>query len=357
MSDRIMLGAVAIVIGVVAAVALLIPFIAISYRRRGHISAMWLLGWIALAVYAMSLWTYTLMPLPQDGYRCVGIQLTPFASVADARAFPHSTPGQILRNPSVQQVAFNIMLFMPLGFLLRTMFRRGLVVAALAGAGISLFIEATQRTGVWGLFPCAYRLFDVDDLMANTLGAIAGSVVAVLFVRRRGSSIDPSQPRAVTAGRRLLGMLCDVLFLALLGGMLAIGWRAWQMYVEHIPFELLDQDVQSLFAVWVPLAVQLVWILASGQSIGESATLLRGHPTRMPAVLARPLRFVAGIGGYGILAALSFPFSGLLLAVLVLLSLVTVWTSRNHRGFAAMVAGMELEDARVRHGVRAAART
>lgn len=39
---------------------------------------------------------------------------------------------------------------------------------------------------------------------------------------------------------------------------------------------------------------------------------------------------------------------GLLLTALVIVSLVMVWNSRNHRGFAAMVAGMELEDARIR---------
>ncbi|EMQ98566.1 VanZ family protein [Paeniglutamicibacter gangotriensis Lz1y] len=336
------------VIGVLAAVALLIPFIAISYRRRGHISALWLLGWIALAIYAMSLWTYTLMPLPQEGYRCVGMQLTPFASVNDARGFPHATVGQILRNPSVQQVAFNLILFMPLGFLLRAMFRREIVAATLTGAAISLFIEVTQKTGVWGLFPCAYRLFDVDDLMVNTLGALIGSIVALVFVRPRTSRIDPAQPRAVTAGRRLLGMLCDMLFLALLGSLLAMGWAAWQRYILHVPFEELDQNIQTMLALWVPLAVQLIWIMASGQTVGESATLLRGRPTRIPAVLARPLRFVAGIGGYGILTGLDFPFSGLLLTGLVIVILVMVWSSRNHRGFAAMVAGMELEDARIR---------
>ena len=196
------------------------------------------------------------------------------------------------------------------------MFRRGLVAATLAGAAMSLFIEAAQRTGVRGLLPCAYRLFDVDDLMANGLGAVAGSIVALVFVRRRPSAIDPSRPRALTAGRRLLGMLCDVLFLALLGAMSAIGWRAWQMHAQHIPCEQLDQGIQVLLGVWVPLSVQVVWILASGQTIGESVTLLRGRPVRISSVLARPLRFIAGIGGYGSLARLSFPFSGLLLAVL-----------------------------------------
>lgn len=325
-----------------------IPFIAVSYRRRGSVSALWLLGWVALLSYVMALWSYTLLPLPAEGYRCVGSALTPFASLHDILKYPHASAGQLLRNPALQQVAFNIMLFMPFGFLLRTMFRRGIVLATLGGFGVSLFIELTQRTGIWGIFPCPYRLFDVDDLMANTLGALLGSVLAWAFIPRRSAHRDPRLPRPVTAWRRLLAMACDVLFLALLGGMLAIGWRAWEIYGRGIAYDQVDTAIQTLLLVWVPLAVQGVWVLASGQTIGESATLLRGRSTGLPAPLARPLRFLAGIGGYGVLAAASFPLSGLLLFALVATSLVMVFTSRGHRGFAAMVAGMELEDARTR---------
>lgn len=104
----------------------------------------------------------------------------------------------------------------------------------------------------------------------------------------------------------------------------------------------------GLLLVWVPLVVQCVWVMASGQTIGESATLLRGRSVRIPVTLSRPLRFLAGIGGYGMLAAASFPLSGLLLLVRVVASLVMVFVSRGHRGFAAMGAGMEVDDARVR---------
>lgn len=64
------------------------------------------------------------------------------------------------------------------------------MVATLAGLATSLAIELTQLIGVWGLFPCAHRLFDVDDLLLNTAGATLGSlvalpVVAMLRERRR----------------------------------------------------------------------------------------------------------------------------------------------------------------------------
>jgi glycopeptide antibiotics resistance protein len=46
--------------------------------------------------------------------------------------------------------------------------------AVLMGFGLSLSIELTQLTGVWGLYACAYRKFDADDLILNTLGAAIG---------------------------------------------------------------------------------------------------------------------------------------------------------------------------------------
>lgn len=44
----------------------------------------------------------------------------------------------------------------------------------LAGAAVSLLTETAQLTGIFGLYPCSYRLFDVDDLLLNTGGAGLG---------------------------------------------------------------------------------------------------------------------------------------------------------------------------------------
>lgn len=47
-------------------------------------------------------------------------------------------------------------------------------IASLFGLGLSLGIEMTQLTGIWGLYPCAYRQFNVDDLLMNGLGVSFG---------------------------------------------------------------------------------------------------------------------------------------------------------------------------------------
>ena len=43
---------------------------------------------------------------------------------------------------------------------------------------LSLTIELAQLTGLFFIYPGSYRLFDVDDLMLNTLGGFTGTVLA-----------------------------------------------------------------------------------------------------------------------------------------------------------------------------------
>lgn len=349
MSSTTASGLLAILIGAGVAVVTFIPLVAIAYRRRGRLGPARLLGWIALCVYAIALWTYTLIPIPAIGdYQCVTPQLNPLDSFDDILDYDTSSPRAILTNPAVLQFVFNIALFVPLGFLLRTMYRRGVGFAALAGLVVSLLIELTQLTGVWGLFPCAYRLFDLTDLAMNTLGAILGSLLAIAFTRRRPDALPdsaaPDAARPVTAGRRLLGMLCDVLFLLLAGAVLGVLWRAGIVALGGS----LDagEPVENVLVTWVPLAAQLVVVLVSGSTIGEHAVLVRPGALRMPVLATRLLRFVTGIGGYGLLTAFTFPGSGLLVFVFVVASVIMVFTTRGHRGLAYVASGAELAAAR-----------
>ena len=66
----------------------------------------------------------------------------------------------------------------------------GVATAALFGLGLSLACELSQLTGVWGLFPCAYRSFNVDDLMLNTLGVCAGALLFLPWHRSTSRRSD-----------------------------------------------------------------------------------------------------------------------------------------------------------------------
>ena len=55
---------------------------------------------------------------------------------------------------------------------------RSLFTAILFGLGLPLLVELSQLTGLFGIYPCAYRLFDVDDLILNFAGILSGFLAA-----------------------------------------------------------------------------------------------------------------------------------------------------------------------------------
>src|SRR5690606_10949080 len=162
MESQLILAVLAMSIGTVIAIMTFVPLVVISYRRRGTLSAARLFGWISLCIYFIAIWCYTLLPVPVPGeYRCAGVQLNLWAAFTEIWLYDTAGFRALLTNPVILQLALNVVLFVPLGFLLRTMYRKGIAVATLAGFLLSLFIEFTQLTGVWWIYDCAYRVFDV----------------------------------------------------------------------------------------------------------------------------------------------------------------------------------------------------
>lgn len=339
-------GALAVVLGGVVAVLAFVPFVAVSYRRRGDLTTGRALLWAAAAVYFWAIWTYTLVPIPDsDAYRCAGVNLRPFEFVDEIRAAV-AVSGRYLTDPVVLQVALNVLLFMPLGFFLRVLGGRGILVAGLVGFGISAVIETTQLTGVWGLFPCAYRVFDVDDLLTNTSGALLGSLVAFIVPKRyRGTdrSPDADDPRPVTRGRRVLGILCDVLGIGLLSSGVAVALQAVLILLFDDPGR--TGDLASAVGTGVGAGVWLAVILGTGRSIGDLATRVRYTNGALPTWLARVLRFLTGAGAYSVLESLPAPWS-LLSAVLLLGTLVLLFVWRDGRGLTGWIGRRRLVDDR-----------
>lgn len=91
-----------------------------------------------------------------------------------------------LRNRLFVASAMNYFLLAAVGFCLGPLPLRFKQVALFA-VGLTLVVELTQLTGFWGIFPCAYRQFNIDDLMLNSLGVMSGFLLgrALLRPRRR----------------------------------------------------------------------------------------------------------------------------------------------------------------------------
>ncbi len=88
--------------------------------------------------------------------------------------------GAWLRDRTVATAAANFAVFAGLGWLAAPWAGGRVLAVAAAGLGYSLFLEIAQGTGLFGIYPCPYRSFDVDDLITNTLGALAGAALARL---------------------------------------------------------------------------------------------------------------------------------------------------------------------------------
>ncbi|WP_205472631.1 VanZ family protein [Nocardioides sp. SYSU D00038] len=347
MSDQATNALIAIALGSVLAVVLLVPVAAVQYRLDGRLGPTDLAVLLTAAIYALALWTYTLLPVPPAGdYACQGAQLDPLGSLRLVRGPGEAGWGSVLRQPAFLQIALNVLLFVPLGWFVRVVLKRGVVVATVLGLAASLLIEVTQRTGVWGLYDCPYRLFDVDDLLVNTVGAAVGSLLSALVVRRRRGEAPPL-PTSITLGRRLVGFVSDVLFVAMLGATCALAYRAVHLYVLDRPLGRLDLGLQGALQWGVPFAVEALMVLVAGRTVGEAVISVR--PVARRPALALPGRavklgtgiaplFLLGVSG----EVVPRPVALALLPAYAALTLLVAWRSTEHRGLSHVLAGMDL---------------
>lgn len=334
---------------------LLIPYVVWTYRRRGTLGYGHALIAAGAVVYFMAVWTYTILPLPDAAeLACVdggpAPQLVPFASLSDIDLAANGW-----RDPAMWQLVLNVCLFIPFGMLVRHLvpsLRPVWVVAA--GAATSLLVELTQLTGIWGLYPCAYRTFDVDDLLTNTVGAAVGVAFAPVLRLVPGQQVLPQdRPRVVGRGRRVLGMAVDYVSVIVVSFAiylpLALAARDGRWFGDDVPYT-------ALYA-WVTLAVAVVVLLGvpwfgGGVTPGQLTTFVRPvrvadqNPPRRAAML---IRWACGSGGYFVLLSLSAitgrpALSWVATAWLVVSVIVVV--AVHPRGLSGYASGLTVADAR-----------
>lgn len=346
MGDQATNALIAIVLGSVLAVLLLIPTAAVQYRLDGRLGPRDLVILVTSAIYSLAIWTYTLLPMPADHtFRCKGSQLKVLGSLGLIHVPEHGGPLALLREPAFLQIVLNVLLFVPLGYFLRVILHRGVVVATLAGFGLSLLIELTQKTGDWHLYSCAYRLFDVDDIIVNTLGATVGSLLSLLVVRRRTGTIV--LPTTISFGRRLVGFACDVVFIAFTGAAAAVAYRGVEIYLRDVPPLEVDRHVQAALQWGVPFAVEAVLVLGFGRTVGEWVVSLHTVPRRRRLLLpGRLVKLAVGVGPVFVLAPLwnqvVGPLAVALLAAYAVLTIAVAWRTKDHRGLSSTLAHLDL---------------
>lgn len=191
---------IAFFITIILSFVLFIPWLIYTYRKYGYLSMSKTIIMFSFIFYFLSALCLVLLPFPSTRDTCslqsadtVHTNLRLFQFVDDVL----KDSGVVVTNPSTWlaitkqqaffQAFFNFLLLMPFGVYLRYFLkeRRYWKRAFLISFLLTLFYEVTQRTGIYGIFNCAYRIFDVDDLLLNSVGALLGfflaSIVWALF--------------------------------------------------------------------------------------------------------------------------------------------------------------------------------
>ena len=160
-----------------ASLVLTLPILAYLYHRDGRLKFVSIVSTYLAVLYIMGLACFTLYPLP-DGSTGLGFtygvpwQLDPLAPLDDFRREGVAV---------LPQIAFNVVFFMPLGFIAGRLLRWKFLPSVFVGMLTSCLIELAQGTGVFGIYAYAYRTADVDDVIYNTLGAALGWCCAALL--------------------------------------------------------------------------------------------------------------------------------------------------------------------------------
>lgn len=146
----------------------------------------------SFVLYMTCMFYLVILPLPsvKGGFAvetmAQHIQLRPFAFVQDTmkdlvmNLYQPSTYLNVFKQKAFYQMAFNVIMFVPLGMYLTFWKGYGIKRSIVIGFLISMFFEWTQLTGLYGIY-APYRLFDVDDLMVNTLGTAIGCITLCRF--------------------------------------------------------------------------------------------------------------------------------------------------------------------------------
>lgn len=179
----------------------------------------------AFVLYLLGLGLFTLYPMPDNSAsfcakQSLSPQLIPLHWVVDAMQ-----PGKHIT--ATLQVIANICFFMPLGAFVALYFRKHIRFAIAAGLGLSFLIEVAQLTGFFHIYPCSYRLFDVDDLVMNTLGAALGYTMTFRLKKYLKSQPLNAEPVKNNLANHFLAGCIDAVAIMLIASMSAMILRVY----------------------------------------------------------------------------------------------------------------------------------
>ncbi|GHU52980.1 glycopeptide antibiotics resistance protein [Clostridia bacterium] len=311
---------VAAIFFIFIALALTLPYAIFVYRKYGAVSI-----WRAIVIYSFVFYMecayfMCILPLPDpnevakqsgDMY-----QLIPFEFVRDFiknSGFDIASPSTWLKAIKTSYFyipIFNVLLTVPFGVYLAYYFKKSFTKVVIFTFLLSLFYELTQLTALYGFYSRPYRIFDVDDLIQNTVGGAVG-YCAYLILRH----ILPSQEkirkseekRSAKVGyiRRLVAFIIDqgILYLILI--------------VNGIAFQNNKSWYDSFLLMLYSVVAVLFW---QGTTLGKRVVRIKLEPdSRLRMFIRYTLRNILIIV-FGI--SLNNEFVPIIIALLCMVDLI-----------------------------------
>ena len=253
-----------------------LPYIIYNYNKFGSILFIITLLIYLFILYLLSAYFLIIMPLPSISSVArltTKVQLVPFDLISNIIRTVHfnykdiSTYVNIFRNPFVYQTIYNFLLTVPFGIFLRYYFKCNFIKTLLFTFLLSLFFEITQLTGLYFIYPNAYRLFDVDDLIVNTLGGIFGFLVTPLVTMMLPTKEELDlksyiKGTKVSSTKRIVTFIIDIVIIIVFIGL--------ELLIDHL------YNLTYNYALYVGLSIfifyNLIPFITNGKTIGYKIT-------------------------------------------------------------------------------------
>lgn len=151
----------------------------LNYRKWKKILTFNVFLFYILNVIVISLWK-----LPSSNF-CLGtsifyrhtfsnIHLVPFNFFHDIYYTYLNTNSMLIASKFIWFTLLNVVYFIPFGYYLKSLFNFEFKWIVFFGFLFSFFIEFMQISGIFGIYNCSWRYFDIDDILTNTIGTIIG---------------------------------------------------------------------------------------------------------------------------------------------------------------------------------------
>lgn len=222
---------VGLIVFPIIALLITIPYMIKEYHNYGSIPFMRTFIIYSFVLYLLIAWFMVILPLPKietvANMKGPWAQLHLFNFISDIARTTHfnitdiKTYIDFFKTPSVYTMLFNFVLTIPFGVYLRYYFNKKWYEVLTFTFMLSFFFEVTQFSCLFGIYPRPYRLFDVDDLLINTIGGMIGFLLAPLASKILPSkeSLDEKayeKGKHVSYPRRLIADLIDFVLVFLI---------------------------------------------------------------------------------------------------------------------------------------------